>query len=91
MSEMNFKVPSSWLAIAIKLNTIPTKKEIKLKSTISSEKPSSTLFNPNNKSPIIIKPIDHLLNRFIFSPPNRKRQSSNHLELFIPDLIYLHF
>lgn len=62
ISDMNFNVPFSRLATAIKLSTIPTKKEIKLKRTSGSEYPSIIQFNPNNNSPINIKIIDNVLN-----------------------------
>ncbi len=67
---MNFNVPFSRLATAIKLSTIPTKKEIKLNSTIGSEYPSIIQFNPNNNIPTNIKTIDNALNFFTISPPN---------------------
>lgn len=67
---MNFNVPFSRLTTAIKLSTIPTKKEIKLKKTIGSEYPSIIQFNPNNNIPANIKTIENKLNFLIIPPPN---------------------
>jgi hypothetical protein len=69
MSEMNFKVPFSRLAIAIKLSTTETKREIKLKRTISSEYISLIQFKPYNIIPINSGNIDNSLNFFTISPP----------------------
>ncbi|HDX9613804.1 TPA: hypothetical protein ROY01_004944 [Bacillus toyonensis] len=67
---MNFNVPFSRLATAIKLSTIPAKKEIKLKKTTGSEYPSIIQCDPNNNIPANIKTIENKLNFLMITPPN---------------------